>query len=135
MTSTRSTPPAPPAAPRPRRSEPMARAIAAACLDRKATDVVALDLAGVSDMADYFIIANGTSDTHVRAVAQHVVDVMKAAGHRLAHEDGLSSGRWVVLDFTDVIVHVFHPTLREYYQLERLWGDARPLALDAPGAA
>jgi hypothetical protein len=64
-----------------------------------------------------------------------VVDVMKAAGHRLAHEDGLTSGRWVVLDFTDVIVHVFHPDAARVLPARTPLGDARPLALDAPGAA
>ncbi len=113
---------------------PLARQAAALCLDRKAHDVVALDLHGVSDMTDYFVIASGTSDTHVRAIAQHVLEEMAAAGHRAAHTDGLQQGRWVVLDFVDCIVHVFHPTLRDFYQLERLWGDARPLSLDAVGA-
>jgi len=113
---------------------PLARRAAALCLDLKANDVLALDLRGVTDMTDYFIIASGTSDTHVRSIAQHVLESMEAEGHRAAHTDGLQQGRWVVLDFHDFIVHVFHPTLRDFYQLERLWGDARPLPLDTAGA-
>ncbi len=123
-----------PAAPGTDRSAAVARRAAALCLDLKANDVVALDLHGVTDMTDYFVIASGTSDTHVRAIAQHVLDAMGAEGQTAAHTDGLQQGRWVVLDFVDCIVHVFHPTLRDFYQLERLWGDARPLPLAAVGA-
>ena len=101
-----------------------AQAAAALCLDLKANDVVILDLDGVTDMTDYFVIASGTSDTHVRAIAEHVAEEMKKAGVRRHHVEGLTQGRWVLLDFVDFVVHVFHPTLRSFYQLERLWGDA-----------
>jgi ribosome-associated protein len=131
------THPAPRPAPadRARPTESLARLAVESCRDLKAKDVLALDLAGVTDMTDYFVIATGTSDTHVRSIAEHVLEGMAAAGHRAAHTDGLQQGGWVVLDFVHCVVHVFHPTLREYYQLERLWGDAQPLTLDAPGAA
>jgi ribosome-associated protein len=101
--------------------------------DLKAQDVVLLDLQGVTDMTDYFLIATGTSDTHVRAIAQHVETEMKKAGAPVNHVEGAEQGRWALLDFVDVVVHVFHPTLRSFYQLERLWGDAREVPLD--GAA
>jgi len=123
------------ARPAPDENESFARQIVAQCLDLKAQDVVVLDLHGVTDMADYFVIASGTSDTHVRSIAQHVVDGMKAGGFPVVHTEGMSQGRWVLLDFVDVVVHVFHPTVRAFYQLERLWGDATPLALDPQGAA
>ena len=93
-------------------------------LERKVNDVVMLGLSEVSDMTDYFIIASGTSDTHVRASAQHVIDEMKKEGNAVYHVEGLQQGRWVVLDYVDFVVHVFHPTLRSFYQLERLWSDA-----------
>lgn len=83
-----------------------------------------LDLRPVSDMADYFIVASGTSDTHVRASAQHVIDALKREGHDVHSVEGLEQGRWVLLDYVDFVVHVFHPALRSFYQLERLWGDA-----------
>jgi len=90
----------------------------------KAQDIIVLDLRGLCDATDYFVIATGTSDTHVRALAERVIEVMGRAGHRPHHVEGLTGGRWVLLDFVDLVVHVFHPTLRQFYQLERLWADA-----------
>jgi ribosome-associated protein len=94
------------------------------CADGKANDVVVLDLSRVTDMTDYFVIASGTSDTHVRSVAEHVRDVLAKDGVRAHHVEGLNQGRWVLLDYVDFVVHIFHPALRQFYQLERLWGDA-----------
>jgi len=108
----------------PRPGVALAQAVAALCLDNKANDVVILDLSGVSDMTDCFVIASGTSDTHVRSIAEHVMEEMKKRGTAAHHVEGLNQGRWVLIDFVDVVVHVFHPTLRSFYQLERLWGDA-----------
>ena len=93
----------------------------------KATDVAVLDLRKLSDATDFFVVASGSSDTHVRSLAEHVIEGLEKAGRRPHHVEGLAQGRWVLLDFVDVVVHVFHPTLREFYQLERLWGEA-PLA-------
>ena len=104
------------------------------CLDRKASDVVVLDLSKVSTATDFFVIASGTSDTHVRAVAEHVVEELKKEGNRVHHVEGLPSGRWVLLDYVDFVVHVFHPVLREFYQLERLWSDAEVIPVDGEGA-
>ncbi len=100
-------------------------------LDSKALDLTLLDLRGVTDMTDYFLIASGTSDTHARSIGQHVLEDMKKAGFRAAHVEGLEKGRWVLIDFVDFVVHVFHPTLRNFYQLERLWADAATLPIDA----
>ncbi len=101
-----------------------ARRAAQVLLDNKADDVVMLDLRPVSDMADFFIVASGTSDTHVRATAGHVLETLRAEGMHANSVEGLEQGRWVLLDYVDFVVHVFHPTLRAFYQLERLWGDA-----------
>jgi ribosome-associated protein len=90
-----------------------------------------LDLRGLSDAADFFVIASGTSDTHVRAVADHVMETLADVGVRAHHAEGLAQGRWALLDFVDFVVHVFHPSQRDFYQLERLWGDAPRLALVA----
>jgi ribosome-associated protein len=109
----------------------LAQRAAQIALDTKANDVVLLDLRGVTDMTDFFIIASGTSDTHVRAIGEHVLAEMKAEGARAHHVEGLEKGRWVLLDFVDFVVHLFHPTLRDFYQLERLWADAEPVPLDA----
>ena len=82
-------------------------------------------------MADYFLVASGTSDTHVRATAQRVVESLKADGLQVQSVEGLEQGRWVLLDYVDFVVHLFHPTLRQFYQLERLWGDAPAIPLPA----
>jgi len=105
------------------------RAALRACSDRKAVDGVVLDLRGLSDATDQFVIVSGTSDTHVRAIAEHVLETLRLEGARAHHVEGLPAGRWVLLDFVDFVVHVFQPALREFYSLERLWGDAprRPL--------
>ena len=124
--------------PKPSRSpavQASARRAAQLCLDNKASDVVMLDLKGVSDMTDFFVIASGTSDTHVRSTAQHVMDELRKEGVRVSHVEGLEQGRWVLLDYVDFVVHVFHPTLRQFYQLERLWGDAEVTQVDLTGAA
>jgi ribosome-associated protein len=118
----------------PQSSATPAQRAAALCLDLKANDVVMLNLGGVTDMTDYFVIASGTSDTHVRAIAEHVMEQMKKEGVAVHHIEGLTQGRWVLLDYVDFVVHLFHPALRQFYQLERLWGDAEVVALDAQGA-
>ena len=110
---------------------PAARRAAQVLLDNKANDVVMLDLRPVTDMADFFIVASGTSDTHVRATAGHVVETLKKEGIRVHSVEGMEQGRWVLLDYVDFVVHVFHPTLRSFYQLERLWGDAPAVAISA----
>lgn len=106
---------------------------AALCLDRKATDVVILDLRNVSSATDYFVIASGTSDTHVRAVAEHVQEELRKEGVRAHHMEGATGGRWVLIDYVDFVVHVFHPVLRDFYQLERLWSDAEVLRVGGEG--
>ncbi len=121
-------------APRPSPALAAARRAAQLCLDFKATDVVLLDLRGVSDMTDYFIVASGTSDTHVRSVGERLIEEMKKEGSPAHHIEGLQSGRWVLLDFVDFVVHLFHPTLRNFYQLERLWSDAEVIPIESSGA-
>ncbi len=111
------------------RPDAPARRAAALCLDHKAQDVVVLDLHGVTDMTDYFIVASGTSDTHVRSVAKNVEAALAQDGIRPASTEGFDSGHWVLLDYVDFVVHVFHPSARAQYQLERLWGDAPLLAV------
>ena len=115
--------------------ETIARRAAQLALDMKANDVVVLDLKGVSDMTDFFVIASGTSDTHVRATAEHIAEQLRKEGAAANHVEGLPQGRWALMDFVDVIVHVFHPTLRQFYQLERLWSDARAIPVGTPVGA
>lgn len=93
-------------------------------VDRKARDIVLMDLRPVSDATDFFLILSGTSDLHVRSVAEHVLEELHREGVRADHVEGMRGGRWVLLDYIDYVIHVFHPAAREFYQLERLWGDA-----------
>ncbi len=93
-------------------------------LERKAFDVLSLDLRGISSATDYFLLASGTSDVQVKAVAEHIIDELRKEGVRANHVEGLDSGRWVLIDYIDLVVHVFHVSTREFYQLEELWGDA-----------
>ncbi len=92
--------------------------------ERKAKKVTLLDLRSVSTATDFFLIATGTSDTHVASIAGHLVDEMKKDGTRPLGVEGEKGGRWTLIDYFSFVVHVFHPAAREFYQLERLWGDA-----------
>jgi ribosome-associated protein len=95
--------------------------------DLKARQVVVLDLRGLNDATDFFVIASGTSDAHVRGIADSVVEKMGRHGVRTHHVEGLPTGRWVLLDYVDFVIHLFHPETRSFYQLERLWSDAPEL--------
>lgn len=100
------------------------RIVASAALERNARHPVLLDLRGISDAADYFIIASGDSDTHTRAIAENIIDRMREAGIRPTGVEGQGTATWILIDYINVVVHVFVPRIREFYQLEILWGDA-----------
>ena len=100
------------------------RRAAELALERKATQVVVLDLRGISTATDFFLIGSGTSDIQVRSIAEHVVEELKREKLRPGHVEGMEGGRWVLIDYIDFVVHVFHPSARGFYQLETLWGDA-----------
>jgi len=89
--------------------------------DLKAEDVVAIDLAGKSEMADHMVIASGRSSRQVTAIAEHLVDKLKSDMDRLCRVEGKGAGDWVLIDCGDAVVHVFRPEVREFYQLEKLW--------------
>lgn len=90
--------------------------------DKKATDIEVLDISKKTSIADYFVIATGNSSSQVTAIADEVEDKMFQAGYdKLENKEGYQSARWILMDFNDVIVHVFHKDEREFYNLERLW--------------
>lgn len=93
-------------------------------LELKAVDVVALNLASISGATDYFLLASGRSDVQVKAIAQNIVEHLKGEEIPPEHIEGLQGGRWVLIDYIDFVVHVFHEEARRFYQLEVLWGDA-----------
>ena len=103
-------------------------------LERKAQDVVVLDLRGISSATDFFVLASGSSDVQVRSVAEYVHDELKPHGARPEHVEGLRAGSWVLLDYIDMVVHVFHRQAREFYQLETLWGDAPRIEFGEDGS-
>ena len=109
---------------------PELEALAGALLERNARDAVVLDLRGLSDAADFFVIASGDSDTHVRAIAENVVGRMKEAGYQAAGVEGARLARWILIDYISVVAHVFLPPVREFYKLETLWGDAPSTTLE-----
>lgn len=94
-------------------------------LSRKAEDVLLFDLRKITTMTDFFVICTGTTDVQVKAIAQAVLDGCKKADIAVYHVEGLDSLSWVLIDLVDIVVHVFQPDVRKYYQLERLWGDAK----------
>jgi ribosome-associated protein len=124
--------------PRSRNSGPAPLAVlrlaAATASAKKARDLVALDLREFSAVADYFLICSGTSEVQVKAIAEAIDDQLREQGARSWHVEGLEGRRWVLLDFVDVVVHVFHEKTREYYMLDRLWGDARSVDLGVESA-
>ena len=110
-----------------------ANVAAEAALSRKAADVAVLDLRGIASFTDYFVICSGTSDTHAEGVAEAVQEKMKAAGCRLMRREGRRKSDWTLLDYVDVIVHIFVGEVREQYGLERLWADAPSERLTGEG--
>jgi ribosome-associated protein len=100
--------------------------------DRKGSSISVLDLRGVNDATDFFVIASGTSDAHVRGLCDAVLQRLETSGVRAHHVEGVTGGKWVLIDFVDFVVHLFHPQARAFYQLERLWSDA-PVVLTEPG--
>jgi len=112
-----------------------ARAMAEIALSKKAEDVRILDLRETSVGTDYFVICSGTSETQVRAIADEVQQVRKKAGHRVWRVEGHRGGRWVLLDYVDVVVHVFHPETRGYFSLETLWGDVSSERIEDEGTS
>lgn len=106
------------------------RAAARAAASRKAHDLVALDLRDLDGVCDYFLLCSGSSEVQVKAIAEAVEDQLREAGARPWHVEGREGRRWVLLDYVELVVHVFHEKTREYYMLDRLWGDARSVPLD-----
>jgi ribosome-associated protein len=111
-------------------AEAAARMAARVALDKKAEDIVVLDLQGLSGVADYFLLCTGRSTTQVATVADEIRRALKAEGARLRHAEGSAGGGWLLLDYGDVVVHVFMEETRSFYALERLWGDAPVLSLE-----
>jgi ribosome-associated protein len=103
---------------------PAVEAAARAALDKKASDVVLLDLRRTTAITDYFVLASGTNQKQLVAIADAVMEALRARGLRPGHVEGYPRQEWLLLDYDDVVVHVFTPRTRSFYDLERLWGGA-----------
>ncbi len=108
---------------KPRLPRDIMRAVAAA-EDRKASDIVLLDLRKAASFADFFLICSGANARQIRAIADAVIEAVASEGVKPAHVEGYERSEWVLLDYFDFIVHIFAPATREFYGLERLWGNA-----------
>ena len=111
--------------------EDLTQAIAAFAADKKAIDIVALDLRGIAGYTDFFLICSGGSDRQTKAIHDGIHEGMKKEKDTLPRRvEGLSEARWILMDYLDCVVHVFTPDTRDYYRLEQLWGDVPRLDLD-----
>ena len=108
--------------------------VAGAAFAMKAERLVALDVRALTSYADTFVLMTGGSDRHVRAIADSIIDAVKARGEKPLGVEGHDEGRWVLIDLGDVIAHVFQSDVRDEYDLERLWSDAPPLEIADPAA-
>ena len=108
-----------------------ARQAAQAALGKRAVDVVVLDVQSLSSVTDYFLVCSGRSTTHVQSISDAIVGELKGLGVRPQHAEGVADSGWILLDYGDLLVHVFLEDTRLYYALERLWGDAPTLPLEA----
>ncbi|WP_128895874.1 ribosome silencing factor [Longirhabdus pacifica] len=106
-------------------AEQLLKTVVKSIEDKKGVDIVSLDLAGISLVADYFVITHGNSERQVQAIATSIKESAVKSGVDVKGIEGLDSGRWVLIDLGDVVVHVFHREDREYYRIERLWSDAK----------
>lgn len=102
---------------------------AKACDDKRAEDIVALDMEHISLIADYFLICHGNNERQVQAIARDVKETMEENGISIKRMEGFEQARWILVDIGDIVCHIFHKDERTYYNLERLWGDAPRLAL------
>jgi len=107
-----------------------AQRAARAALDKKAVDLTVLDVRGVSSVTDYFLVCSGKSMPHLRTIIDAIRTELKADGIRPLHAEGKPESGWVLLDYGDVLVHVFLEDTRAYYALERLWGDAPSVPIE-----
>ncbi len=103
----------------------LARRIARLALTKKASDVAIMDLRRLTDVADFFVICSADSDTQVKAIADAVTEGTERLGTPPWHSEGLSHRQWILLDYVDVVMHIFHREMRSFYGLEKLWGDAK----------
>lgn len=110
-------------------SKEMTKLAIAALEDKKANDVRVIDIAGVSVIADYFVIASGSNTNQVQAMADSVREALGRAGHEPRQVEGYGSANWILMDYNDIIVHIFSDESRTFYDLERIWRDGKEVSV------
>lgn len=103
----------------------IAKKICAAADDKKAANIIIMDMRGLIFSTDYFVICSAPTATQVRAIADNVEEELDKVGVNFSHKEGYHEGEWILLDYGDIVVHIFKNENREYYALEKLWGDAK----------
>ena len=109
--------------------DPALRLAVEATRDKKALDIVVLDLRGLASFTDYFLICTGGSHRQIETIADEIEEKLRGSKRRPSHLEGYPRGEWVLMDYVDFVVHIFTPASRSHYDLERLWGDAKRLAV------
>ena len=105
---------------------------AQSALDKKAYDLVILEVSALTSVADYFILCTGRSDTQVRSICEAIQEALAAEGQKPLAVEGVSHGQWILMDYGDVVVHIFYEDVREFYNLDGLWAQAPKCALPEP---
>ena len=113
-----------------RSAEAVVRLAAHAALDKRAVDLVVLDLQGMSSLADFFLVCTGRSTAQMDTIAEAIAIALRAEGIRVRHREGTAESGWLLLDYGDVVAHIFGEEARAFYGLERLWGDAPVLSVE-----
>ncbi len=113
-------------------TQQLAQKIAELCFNKKGYDVKIIDLRSVALFADYFVLCSAESDVQVKAIADDIEEKLKEQGIRCWHKEGYKALQWILLDYVDIVVHIFRKEAREYYNLERLWSDAPSWNVEDP---
>ena len=122
-------------APKKMSAQQIMKQVVSAASDAKGKDVVVLDVSKVSDIASYFVIVSGRSDRQVQGISNRILDDLTGCGAKPFSTDGLEKGHWVLIDYSDVVVHVFYEPIREHYNLEALWASAKRVRIGAQSAS
>ena len=106
-------------------SKLLAKKVVQLAWNKKGKDIMVMDLKKVMNVTDYFVIISGESDVHVKALANHIEKELKKEQIELWHKEGFQQLKWVLMDYIDIVIHIFRPEIREFYNLEKLWADAK----------
>lgn len=107
------------------KSKTLAQRIVRLAWDKKGKDIMVMDLRKVMDVTDYFVLISGESDVHIKTLADHIESELRKDDVDVWHKEGYQNLQWVLLDYIDIVIHIFHPDVRAFYSLEKLWADAK----------